>query len=105
MAEEGDPEALQQLEGRPEPPEIDHRWRWIWRAWATLSRDRGLVAGGMGPVIPLPLPWLLIEQYADRLDCDAAERATLHHVLGKLDETKLKHDGERMREKMEGSNR
>lgn len=39
----------------------------------------------MAPPVPQPLPWLLVEDYADRLAVAPDARATLHHVVSALD--------------------
>lgn len=98
MAAEGaGDEVSGHLQGIGDAPAIDPRWRWLWDAWAALTTARPMVGAGMAGVVGLPLPWPVIEDYADRLRCDATERQTLHQVLGALDAVHMRHQREQMK--------
>jgi hypothetical protein len=97
LAADGDADAAALLPVRGEPARIDRRWRWLWDAWLALAPSRPMVSVGMAGALTLPLPWPLLEQYADRLGCDVGERMTLHEVLAALDITHRKHEREQLK--------
>jgi hypothetical protein len=98
LAADGDPDAAALLPERGEPARIDRRFRWLWDAWLALAPSRPMIAVGMAGVMSLPLPWAAVEEYADRLGCDVAERLTLHEVLNALDSTHRTHEREQIRQ-------
>ncbi len=83
---------------------LDGRWLWLWRAWEALQPSRPYITPGMsGILLPLPWPWAVIEDYAERTGCGEGERAMLHDVLRALEAVQLKHDREEAKRAMEKS--
>ncbi len=105
MAAEGDEEAAAQLNTLipEEPPMLDGRWLWLWRAWEALQPSRPSLMTPMGILVPLPWPWVVIEEYGRATGCGEGERAMLHQVLRKLEGVQLKHDQAEARRRMEQS--
>lgn len=70
----------------------------MWTAWIALARSRTYAGGGMGPLIPLPLPWIAIEDYGARLGVSPDDRVILHHVIAALDARWLEAEMQRIRQ-------
>ncbi|MBP0493041.1 phage tail assembly chaperone [Pararoseomonas indoligenes] len=83
------------MEPPPEAPELEEGNSWLWRAWADLQGSRAYAGGGMGPLLPLPLSFATVDDYADRLGCDQDARQTLHEVIRALDREWRRLDRER----------
>jgi hypothetical protein len=83
------------VEPPPEPPEIEDGHGWLWRAWADLTGSRAYAGGGMGPLVPLPLTFAVMDDYADRAGCDPDARHLLHQVIRALDREWRRLEGQR----------
>jgi len=74
-------------EDLPPAPNVDPRWRWVWRAWHRLSPDRPFHGGGMGPSVPGNIPWWQIRLWARDHDMTAGQRHVLDICIQRMDET------------------
>jgi hypothetical protein len=74
-------------EDLPPAPNVQPRFRWIWRAWHRLSLDRPYYGGGMGPPVPGNIPWWMIRLWAQDHHMTRGQMLMLDVCIRKMDET------------------
>ena len=73
-------------EDLPPAPNVNPRYRWIWRAWHRLSLDRPYYGGGMGPPVPGNIPWWQLKLWAQHHGLTRSQFTMLDICVRKMDE-------------------
>lgn len=76
-------------------PELEMGLEFTYDAFQRLNTERPV---GMGPG---PIPWSAIDRFAFRYELDEDEQSDLEFLIGKMDETYLKHMQKKMEAKQE----
>jgi len=101
LAEE-DPSAREAVEAMASAApriEVPAHLNWVWRAWNRLSLDRPFAGGGLGPAVPLRIPWRDVVLWCDTHGYSTEDLWFLEKCFHKLDGIYLEWWKEKMKVK------